>query len=110
MFMFPAPVPITEQALAKYEAKLDEAARYSKQHADSTQVCPSCNLMRRSIVCSADAALACDHVDNETLFAQELTMQSICCYPGMVQCSSRAKRSKDLVLALQSRAEADGAG
>lgn len=37
MFIFPAPVPITEEALAKYEAKLDEAARYSKQHADSTQ-------------------------------------------------------------------------
>lgn len=42
MFIFPAPVPITEEALAKYEAKLDEAAKYSKQHADSTQVCPSC--------------------------------------------------------------------
>ena len=38
MFILPAPVPITEDAMARYEAKLDEAAAYSKQTVNSTQV------------------------------------------------------------------------
>ncbi len=38
MFFLPAPLPITEDAMARYEGKLDEAANYSKQTANSTQV------------------------------------------------------------------------
>ena len=40
MFLVPAPVKITEEALQKYEAKLDSAADYNRKlHAPAVQAC-----------------------------------------------------------------------